>query len=188
MAQTNPRDMIQVDRILSWCPCWVSCSIVSPAAAQSPSPFMWWKGETTCNYSVALLDVRASVGRKKTKKKRRDRVTSLQTYICHFVGWYWTAAVWSFSWWARSLPHSHLRSRQPRHLEVPTEAGATAARAPWLPWERKRQKRWMETQESPDNCNTFWGGGTKKNPKHLRTLTAQALTSVWAQDSGIKHA
>lgn len=108
-------------------------------------PFTWWKGETTCNYSVALLDIRASVGR---KKQERDRVTSVQTYTCHFVGWHWTAAVWSFSWWAPSLPYSHLRNRPPRHLEVPTEARATVARAPWLPWERKRQKRWMKTQES----------------------------------------
>lgn len=160
MAQTNPRDIIQVDCILSWRPCWVSCSIVSPAAAQFFSP----PSSDEKVKQPAITSRRKSTSGQK-KKQKRDRVTSLQTYICHFVGWHWTAAVWSFSWWVPSLPHSHLRSQQPRHLEVPTEAGATAARAPWLPWERKRQERRIETQESPHNFNTFW---EKKNktPAH----------------------
>lgn len=53
----------------------------------------------------------------------------------------------------------------------------------FLEREKDRRDGWRP-QESPHNFNTFW----EEKTKHLRTLPAQALTSVWAQESGIKHA
>lgn len=78
------------------------------------------------------------------------------------------------SWWSQPLLHSLPHSPVPKDLEVPREAGASAVRGPWLPWEIKRG----QMDQDPDTCSHL----PLKKPAH--TLR----TSFNKRDSGIKHA
>lgn len=149
-------------------------------------PFKWRKGETSCNYSAALLDIRASVGRR--KKNRRE------------TEWHHFRLTFAILWddIGRQLfgpsPGGHplflivifvvdspgtLKSPQ---KQEPLQRGHHG----FLEREKDRRGGWRPRRALAILIPS--GGKKKQKKKHLCTLTAQALTSVWAQDSGIKHA
>lgn len=118
------------------------------------------------------------------------QVTSPSTYTGRFSVWRWTAAARSSSWRRASPPRSGRQSPEPRVPEVPTGAAASAVRAPWLRWEgggKIRQGREGWRARWAVTIKYLLKRAERKKKKHLQMLT-ELLTSVWAQDSGIKSA
>jgi len=114
----------------------------------SAMSLFFWGGFSTCGSSsfLKVFSVMEKVKAEPTCQSNSGKYVEKKsnkskTYIFHFEVGNWMDLVYSSSWGSPPPPHS--RVPVPRDLEVPTAAGASAARAPWLPWKIERRQRWI---------------------------------------------